>query len=90
MIRSVSVIKDLLTCILRIEGAIVVHGRSYGFIECQEVFSLNFVQSSSDKKPSFNFSDVLSVILNIFFYFVPHSFSFKLKSKEICCSNVFC
>lgn len=74
MIRSVSVIKDLLTCTLRTEGAIVVHGRSYGFIECQEVFSLNFVQSSSDKKPSFNFSDVLSVTLNIFFLFCPSFF----------------
>lgn len=43
LIRSVSVIKDLLTRIVRIEGAIVVCGKSFGFIEYQEVLSLYFV-----------------------------------------------
>lgn len=55
MVTSVSVVKELLTCIIRIEGAIVVHGRSFGFIEYQEVLSLNFVQWSSDKGQVSNF-----------------------------------
>lgn len=76
LIRSVSVIKELLTYIIRIEGAVVVHRRRFGLIEYQEVLSLYFVQWSADKRPRFNFSDVISVIVNIFFNFAPHSLSF--------------
>lgn len=79
MVRSVSVIKELLTRIIRIEGAIVVHGRSFGFIEYQEVLSLNFVQWSSDKRPRFKFSDVISVIQNIFFILSLILCHFNLK-----------
>lgn len=79
LIRSASVIKDLLTCILRIEGAIVMHGKSFGFIEYQEVLSLYFVQWSADKRPRFNFSDVISVTVNIFLLLSLILCNFNLK-----------